>query len=145
MTAIDISMEALHLANRNIEKHGVADRIDLVNSDWFDSLLPGSGFDLIVSNPPYVATKIRGNLQPELDFEPELALYAGEDGMEAYRQLVPGCREHLNPGGHFVFEIGADQAEMIKNVFAGSPGLELLEISRDLSGLSRVAVARAVD
>jgi release factor glutamine methyltransferase len=145
LVSIDISTEALDLAARNISRHGVGERVSLLNSDWFASVAPGTAFDLIVSNPPYVSTGIREDLQPELDFEPELALFAGGDGLEAYKSLIPACREHLKTAGHVLFEIGADQAGDIKNIIDRSPGLELLEIANDLSGLSRVAIAKAVD
>jgi release factor glutamine methyltransferase len=145
MVSVDLSPEALLLAGRNVAKHGVSDRVSLVNGDWLEPLAPVAFFDLIVSNPPYVAGRVHGDLQPELDFEPEMALYAGEDGMDAYHDLVPSCRQYLQPGGHLLFEIGADQAEAIEAVFAGTAGLELIEIVNDLSGLPRVAVAKAVD
>jgi release factor glutamine methyltransferase len=145
LVSIDLSPEALRLAARNLKKHGVADRVSLLNGNWFEPLASGEIFDLIVSNPPYVADRVRGDLQPELDFEPGMALYAGEDGMQAYRSLIPNCREYMRRGGYAIFEIGADQSAKIEAAFNDSPGLELVEIVKDLSGLSRVAVAKAVD
>ncbi len=145
LVSVDLSSDALLLAARNVAKHGVGDRVSLVNGDWLEPLLPGRSFELIVSNPPYVASRVQGELQPELDFEPEMALYAGADGMDAYHELVPSCRQYLQTGGHLLFEIGADQAEAVEAVFARTAGLELIEIVNDLSGLARVAVAKAVD
>ena len=145
LVSVDLSSEALLLAARNVAMHGVGDRVSLLNGDWLEPLVVRRSFDLIVSNPPYVAGRVHGELQPELDFEPEMALYAGEDGMDAYRDLIPSCREYLKTGGHVLFEIGADQAEAVEAVFAGTAGLELVEIVNDLSGLARVVVAKAVD
>ena len=145
LVSVDLSLKALLLAARNVAKHGVGERVNLLNGDWLEPLALGTSFDLIVSNPPYVANRVQGELQPELDFEPEMALYAGEDGMEAYQDLIPSCRQYLQTGGHVLFEIGADQVEAVESLFARTAGLELVEIVNDLSGLPRVAVAKAVD
>jgi len=145
LVSVDLSIDALHFAARNVAKHGVGDRVSLINGNWFEALLPEAVFDLVVSNPPYVATKVRDELQLELDFEPEMALYAGDDGMESYQYLIPSCREYLKKGGHVLFEIGSDQAQGVEAVFDETRGLELIEIVNDLSGLPRVAVAMAVD
>jgi release factor glutamine methyltransferase len=145
LVAVDRSGEALAVAARNSIRHGTGDRITLIKGDWFSPFRPTAKFDFIVSNPPYVASSIRRSLQPELEFEPEAALYAGDDGMEAYRRLIPFCRRHLSPGGHVLFEIGADQEKMIRELFKDTSGLELLEIHKDYNGLARIVSAKTVD
>jgi release factor glutamine methyltransferase len=145
LVSVDLSLDALLLAARNVAQHEVGDRVTLLNGDWLEPLVVGTSFDFIVSNPPYVASRVQGELQPELDFEPEVALYAGEDGMDAYHDLIPSCREYLKTGGHLLFEIGADQAEAVEAVFGRTAGLELIDIVDDLSKLPRVVVAKAVD
>jgi release factor glutamine methyltransferase len=145
VVAVDLSAQALAVAALNVDRHGVAERVALVNGDWFDPLGPAAKFDFIVSNPPYVAGLVRDNLQPELDCEPEMALYAGDDGTTAYQRIIPACGHYLKPGGYVLFEIGADQEEMIHDLIMAAPNLELLEIFKDYAGLPRVALARAVD
>jgi release factor glutamine methyltransferase len=145
LVSVDLSLDALLLAARNVAQHGVGDRVTLLNGDWLEPLVVGTSFDFIISNPPYVASRVQSELQPELDFEPEVALYAGEDGMDAYHDLIPSCREYLKTGGHLLFEIGADQAEAVEAVFGRTAGLELIDIVDDLSKLPRVVVAKAVD
>jgi len=145
VVAVDLSGKALVVAARNIKRHGVADRVTLIKGDWFSPLRPVTKFEFIVSNPPYVAAPVRENLQPELAFEPETALYAGDDGMDAYRQIVPLSRRYLHSSGHLLLEIGYDQEEMIRDLITDDPDLELLWIKKDYSGHARVICARAVD
>ncbi len=140
--AVDLSAQALGVAARNLGRHRVAERVSLVNGDWFCPLTPEAKFDFIVSNPPYVAGLIQNDLQPELGFEPELALYAGADGTGAYQRIIPECDHYLKPGGYILCEIGSDQEEMIRDLFMAAPNLELLEIFKDYAGLPRVAVAQ---
>lgn len=143
--SVDLSTKALGVAARNVERHGVARQVSLVKGDWFSPLSPGAEFDFIVSNPPYVAGHLRGVLQPELGFEPDLALYGGEEGMMAYQLLIPLCRQYLKAGGYVLFEIGSDQEEAIRKLFMVTPGFTEIEIVKDRAGLPRVALAKAVD
>ncbi|MFO7606066.1 MAG: peptide chain release factor N(5)-glutamine methyltransferase [Desulfurivibrionaceae bacterium] len=145
VVAVDRSERALAVAARNLKQHGVAGRVSLVQGDWFLPLQPRAKFDFIVSNPPYVSERIRSSLQPELEFEPESALYAGDDGMEAYRRIIPSSRPHLNDGGALLLEIGYDQEKMIQNLFSDIAELELIAIKKDFNGHPRVALARTVD
>ena len=142
LVAVDLSAQALGVAARNAERHGVAARVALLNGDWFAPLGPAAKFDFIVSNPPYVAGLVRDNLQPELGFEPDLALYADDNGMAAYQRIIPACGHYLKPGGYILIEIGAEQEEMIHDLFLATPNLELLEIGKDYAGLPRVALAQ---
>jgi ribosomal protein L3 glutamine methyltransferase len=112
--AVDISPEALKLARRNAERHGVADRVDCIESD----LLGGLGerrYDVILANPPYVPTASMADLPEEYRHEPALGLEAGEDGLDLVRRLLDQAPDHLAPGGILVCEVGeaADAAERL--------------------------------
>jgi release factor glutamine methyltransferase len=145
VVAVDLSRKALAVAARNIEMHGVGERVSLINGDWFSPLCPESKFDFIVSNPPYVAGQTRDGLQPELVFEPDLALFAGDDGTVSYKKIIPSCWQYLKPGGYVLFEIGAEQGGMVQDLFTATANLEFVEIVPDYAGLARVALAKAVD
>jgi release factor glutamine methyltransferase len=136
----DVSPAALAIAARNAAALGLAGRVELRESDWGQALEPP--FDLIVSNPPYVAAAEWRRLQPEVrDFEPSGALVAGPDGLAAYRALAPDCARLLAPGGSIVLEIGAGQGDAVASLLRDQ-GLEVSERRRDLAGLERCLVAR---
>jgi release factor glutamine methyltransferase len=145
--ALDISTAALKVAERNATRHGVRDRLSLVTSDCFAGLGPasGPGFDLIVSNPPYVAEREIAGLQREVrDFEPRAALTAGEDGLSVIRRLLLESRDYLKSGGFLIFEIGCDQHEAVRQLIAEN-SWKLLEIYDDLQGIPRtVALMKRV-
>ncbi|MGE5320815.1 MAG: 50S ribosomal protein L3 N(5)-glutamine methyltransferase [Hyphomicrobiaceae bacterium] len=103
--AVDLSKDALDVAAKNVEDYGLADRIDLIESDLF-AALDGRTYDLILSNPPYVNAESVAALPPEYQAEPALALGSGEDGLDATRQILAKAKSHLNPGGLLVVEIG---------------------------------------
>lgn len=135
---IDRSPDALAVAQANAESLGLAARVNMVSADWdaagwADNL--GGPFDLILSNPPYVEDdaplddSVRG-------FEPSGALFAGSDGLDAYRVLVPQLRDLLGPRGVALVEIGATQAEMVASI-AADAGLSA-KLHRDLAGRARV-------
>ncbi|MBU0481970.1 MAG: peptide chain release factor N(5)-glutamine methyltransferase [Proteobacteria bacterium] len=142
--ASDLSFNALEVAWENMVRHNVADRVFLMNGNWLSHLRSDCPFAIIISNPPYVAVDSRAQLQPELDFEPEMALYGGRDGLDAYRTMIPESRRCLQKGGMLVMEIGYDQEEMVRDIFSESPGMELVKIRKDYSGQSRIAVGRAI-
>lgn len=137
--ALDISAAALKVAERNAIRHGVRDRLSFVASDCFAGLGPASdpGFDLIVSNPPYVAEREIEGLQREVrDFEPRAALVAGEDGLRVIRRLLLESREYLKSGGFLIFEIGFDQHEAVRQLIDEN-SWKLLEVYDDLQGIPR--------
>lgn len=103
--AADLSREALAVAAKNVADYGLADRIELVESDLFTAL-DGRTYDVILSNPPYVNAESVAALPPEYQAEPALALGSGEDGLDATRQILAAAKAHLNPGGLLVVEIG---------------------------------------
>ena len=111
IVAADISPAALAVARRNVRDYQLAQRIRLVQSDLF-SALGGKTFDLIVSNPPYVATAAMRRLPPEYRHEPSVALAAGKDGLDAARTILLQAPAHLNPGGMLVMEVGSGRSRV---------------------------------
>jgi len=107
--AVDLSSEALAVAQRNVSDYGLADRINLIRSDLFANL-PEKNYDLIISNPPYVTAMAMEALPAEYRHEPRLALAGGDDGLDAVRTLVNDAPRFLNTGGTLVVEIGHNRA-----------------------------------
>lgn len=143
--ALDISPAALAVAKRNATRHGVHDRLSLITSDCFAGLGPasGPGFDLIVSNPPYVAEPALDGLQREVrDFEPRAALVSGQDGLIVIRRLLLESRDYLKSGGLLIFEMGFDQHNAVRQLIDEN-SWKLLEMYDDLQGIPRtVALAK---
>lgn len=139
---VDISPAALEVAKSNAEAIGVADRIEWRLGDWDAGI--DEAFDVVVSNPPYIATGEIETLAPEVArYEPRLALDGGLDGLDAYRVITAALPRLLKSGGLFALEVGWKQAEAVE-ALAQAAGLTTLEPRRDLSGIPRVVVgARA--
>lgn len=141
VTAVDVSKEALKVAEKNAENLLGQGRITFVESDLFSSLEEQKKFDVIVSNPPYIPTKIIEGLQPEVrDFEPMLALDGKEDGLYFYRRLADEGRRYINAGGAVYFEIGYDQAEAVSDLLREA-GFAEIRVIKDAAGLNRVVCA----
>jgi release factor glutamine methyltransferase len=137
VTALDISPAALAVARENVETHGVAERIEFVESDLLGAVA-GESFDLIVSNPPYVAEDEL--LEPQVRyFEPGLALHAGPEGLDAYRRLIPQAHEALKSGGWLLMEMGHDQRDALAEMLASWSDVSFMN---DLQGIPRVACAQ---
>jgi release factor glutamine methyltransferase len=133
---VDISGAALAIAQANAEALGLADRVEWRAGDWAEGL--GEAFDVVVSNPPYIATGEIDSLAPEVArFEPRLALDGGADGLEAYRTIAAALPRLLKPGGVFALEVGWDQAAAVE-ALAQAQGLSTTAPRRDLSGIPRV-------
>ena len=140
VTAIDISEDALALAERNAEKFNVKNKINFLKSDWFDAV--EGLFDLIIANPPYIGLMEQGEISPEvIKYDPEIALFAGGDGLDAYRKIIPSLAKFLNPEGFVVLEIGASQSNQVKDLM-NSSGFFDLKTVRDLSGKDRLIAAK---
>lgn len=107
----DLSFEALEVANLNIERHGVEERVYTVQGDGFDGL-PGQRFDLIVSNPPYVDAEDFADMPAEFHHEPELGLACGEDGLDLVRRMLAEAADHLSDDGLLVVEVGNSQVHV---------------------------------
>ncbi len=139
--ATDISPEGILVAGENAASHGVADRLILPLSEWYADI--GGRFDLIVSNPPYIAADEMDGLAPEVrDHEPRIALTDKADGLTAYRAIATGAGDHLTPGGRLLVEIGPTQAEAVSDIFSAA-GLDVVAVHPDLDGRTRVVEARA--
>lgn len=137
--ATDISDDALAVARENASNLGLASRVAFARGDWTAGLADES-FDVIVSNPPYIASEVIETLDPEVrHFDPRLALDGGADGLDAYRQLAPEIMRVLKPGGLFAVEIGFDQKDTVEALFneAGASGVWTI---KDLSTHDRVVV-----
>lgn len=135
VTALDNSVEALKLAQRNAQRLGA--NIGYIESDWF-AALDGTRYDLIVANPPYIAAGDIHLCRGDLRFEPPQALASGADGLDAIRRIVGGAAQHLQPGGWLLFEHGYDQAEMVADLLQTESYAEI-EQHRDLAGIVRVS------
>ena len=140
ITATDISAGALELAARNAQRLGLADRIRLAEGDLFEPVA-GERFDLVVSNPPYLAGGEASGLAPELAHEPERALFSGPSGFEVLDRLVAAAPAVLEPGGWLALETAPDQAEPVRAA-CERQGLVETAVVRDLGGRARVVVAR---
>ncbi|WP_328591464.1 peptide chain release factor N(5)-glutamine methyltransferase [Marimonas lutisalis] len=137
--ATDLSPAALDVARENAERIGVADRCTFLLSDWFAAV--DGRFDLIVSNPPYIAADEMKGLAPELAHEPRLALTDEGDGLSAYRAITAGAPAHLEPGGRLMVEIGPTQGAAVAEMFRAA-GLENVAVHPDLDGRDRVVSGR---
>ncbi len=139
--ATDISEDALAGARANAERHRVARRIEFRRGAWWQAIPHTELFDVIVSNPPYIASKEIETLQPEVRlFDPRLALDGGWDGLEAYRAIASQAGRRLNPGGLMLLEIGANQAEPVRRILSRA-GFGRVEVQKDLAGLDRLVLA----
>ncbi len=139
IAATDLSAAALALAEENARRNGVAVRF--LEGDLL-APLAGELFDIIVSNPPYVPSADRATLSVEVrDHEPALALFAGPDGLDVYRRLIPAAFATLTPGGFLALEIGYGQAASMQTLLAAS-GFRQIEFTHDLQNIARVASAQ---
>jgi release factor glutamine methyltransferase len=141
VVATDISQIALDVARRNSERHHVDDRIRFIRTNVLEDV--DGTFDLIVGNPPYVRTIDRPALQPEVrDFEPPVALFGGETGMDIVAALVDEAVDRLRHQGYLMFEFGFGQDVAVEALIEKTEGLTFLGLRRDLQGIARTAIAR---
>ncbi|MFP7571519.1 peptide chain release factor N(5)-glutamine methyltransferase [Marivita sp. S2033] len=131
----DLSDAALTVARKNAGIVGVTERVSWQRSDWFSDVT--GIFDLIVSNPPYIALDEMSSLAPELSHEPQMALTDGADGLSAYRTIARDAPRFLAPNGRLLVEIGPSQAAAVSGLFERN-GLQEIAIHRDLDGRDRV-------
>lgn len=136
VTAVDASREALDVARENVQRLNIGNA-RLLRSDWF-AALADERFDLIVSNPPYIADGDAHLAQGDLRFEPRAALASGADGLDDIRRIVAGAKQHLNAGGWLLFEHGHDQAERARELLRQNGYAEVFS-ARDLAGIERVS------
>ena len=139
ITAIDISPVALQVARENAAAHGVADRVNFRESDLLANADPNE-YDMVVSNPPYIADGERETLNTEVrDYEPSQALFAGSTGLEIYERLIPQASHVLQPGGWLIMEIGAGQQLQLAQLLKDWSNVGFVP---DLQGIPRVVLAQ---
>ena len=142
VVATDVSPEALSVAADNAERYDLGGHVEFREGSLFEPLEEGERFDVIVSNPPYIAEGEKGELQPEVrDWEPPEALFAGEDGLDVIRQLVAGAPKHLLSGGLLALECGLGQAEGIAADVQATGAFGAVRIRADLTGRPRFVTA----
>ena len=135
---IDVADGAVKQAQANAEALGLSEQLRFETGDWLTGV--AETFDMIVSNPPYIAATALDALEPEVRLhDPARALVAGDDGLAAYRNLLPQAAKRVCPGGHVLMEIGADQAKEV-TALGVAVGLHPLEVHLDLGGRDRVVV-----
>ena len=142
ITALDVSPGALALAGENATQNQVAARIEFLLGDGFAALNPSRPFDLIISNPPYIATAEIATLEPEVrDFDPRAALDGGADGLDFYRRLAREAGSFLKPHGRIMLEFGDGQADAIRALFEAEKWI-VEAVKEDYSQRARILVAR---
>jgi len=140
--ASDVSEAALEVARRNARRHGLLERIELRVSDLFASWEPDRRFNMIVSNPPYVAESEAESLPANVrDFEPRVALFAGEDGLAVVRRLIAEAPQHLSLGGHLLTEVAYNQSAAVRDLLDESVWSDIVTY-RDTLQHERVVHAR---
>jgi release factor glutamine methyltransferase len=139
---VDLSAPACAIARKNLDRCGLADRSSILCGDWAEAV--DAGFDLVVSNPPYIGLEEAATLDPEVArFDPALALFAGADGLDGYRRLAREIERLLNPGGGAFLEIGWRQARSVTEILSET-GFRNATIVKDHAGRDRVASVRKV-
>jgi len=142
ITAVDISLKALMVARKNAVRNAVSDRITFIESDLYDRLSTSDvKYSLCVSNPPYIASREIDSLQPEIRYEPRIALDGGIEGLEFYPRIIKGALSYLDDGGILLLEAAFNQREEIESILE-SLSFCILERIKDYNNLDRVIVAR---
>lgn len=137
--AVDMSAAALSVARENAKVHGVDKRVVFLEGSWFGPVQ--DRFDIILSNPPYITNAAMEELANEVsEFDPDLALRGGEDGVTAYRAIISDAPDYLKPEGTLLLEIGYDQAQSVCELLQG-PHFASISIVKDLSGHDRMIKA----
>ena len=143
VTLADLSRDALQVAKQNMQMHHLAGRVSVIQADAMAPAAPFLGkFDLIVSNPPYITAKEMGELDKSVvDFEPHMALFGGEDGLDFYRSIARNYRSALKPGGYLCFEFGDTQADAVCAILEEN-GYRILERAKDYNDIERAVLAQ---
>jgi release factor glutamine methyltransferase len=141
ITALDISPEALNVAQQNASKNNLADRIQFVQGNDFTALPEGDQFDLIISNPPYIPTAEIATLDPEVrDYDPRGALDGGLDGLDFYRKIAAAAKKFLRPEGKLMLEFGDGQGAAIRDIFTSENWI-VEAIREDYNQRERILIA----
>lgn len=138
----DISTEALHIAFANMERFELFNKATFRKSDIYTQIRKDEKFDIIISNPPYIPPKMREDIQQEVSFEPEIALYTtDEKGLEFYEKITQGAPEFLNAGGYLLFELGIGQSREVAEIMRAC-GFSGIQVVKDLAGIDRVILGK---
>lgn len=139
---LDISKDALNTALDNASKLNLFNKAIFRKSDIFSNVKPGETFDVIVSNPPYIPVAEKANIQKEVRFDPEIALYTQDDkGLEYYKKITEETPNILNKGGFLLFEVGIKQSEDVAKLMENN-GFGYIKIIKDLASIDRVVSAK---
>ena len=139
---LDISKDALNTALDNASKLNLFNKAIFRKSDIFSNVKPGETFDIIISNPPYIPFAQKENIQKEVSFEPETALYTNDDkGLEFYQKIIQDAPNILNKNGYILFELGINQAPYVKQILLDNKFKDI-EIINDLAGIERVILGK---
>jgi len=145
ISASDISQKALDVAEYNAALNKVNGKIKFFNSDLFSFGLPQADcYDFIVSNPPYIPSQEIEKLQPEIQYEPRIALDGGNDGLDFYRRIAASAAQHLKQDGILFLEIGFGQLQNLKNIFQNQLNFEIIEVVKDYNNIDRVIVLQRI-
>jgi release factor glutamine methyltransferase len=140
--ATDISPDALALASANAERLGHSSRIDFRCGSLWEAVEADESFDIVISNPPYIAAHERAGLQPEVrDWEPETALFAAGDGLAVIRAITEQAHRHLRAEGLLALEVGMTQAQQVAEELRAQGNYQEVAVARDLAGRDRVVTA----
>lgn len=140
IVASDISMKALQIAKLNVEKNLVRKKIEFIESDMFNKIYKDD-FDIIVSNPPYIKTKVIEELDKQVKNEPYIALDGGADGLKFYKIIIENAYKYIKNEGKVFLEIGYDQKNELINLFKENNHYENIYSKKDLGGNDRIIVA----
>ncbi len=139
-TALDVSDNALKIAEENIKNLDLSEKVKTLKSNLFEKV--SEKYDLIVSNPPYIPLGEKATIQKEVTFDPDLALYTkDEKGLEFYEKISKNAKNYLNKNGYLLFEMGLGQSEDIKQTLE-QEGYKNIQIEKDLAGIDRVIIAQ---
>ena len=139
-TALDVSDNALKIAEENIKNLDLSEKVKTLKSNLFEKV--SEKYDLIVSNPPYIPLSEKATIQKEVTFDPDLALYTkNEKGLEFYEKISKTAKNYLNKNGYLLFEMGLGQSEDIKQTLE-QEGYKNIQIEKDLAGIDRVIIAQ---
>lgn len=142
VTLSDISKEALEVTKKNCIKNKVEDRVNIIQSDLFESIDENNKFDIIVSNPPYIKTDVIKTLDKEVQNEPILALDGGEDGLDIYRRIIKEAHKYLKCNGYLCLEIGYDQKEDVTKLIEKTNYYQDKYSKKDLAGNDRIIICK---
>jgi release factor glutamine methyltransferase len=141
-TGLDLSEDALKVARFNGENLGLERRADFIQTNWNNEVPSLADFDIIISNPPYVAENDRGTLLADVvDYEPDRALFAGQDGLREYKTIISLLAESTNVTGNVFFEVGINQADVVAKMLKKAGLVDIL-IHLDIAGIGRCVAAK---